>query len=331
VRDAKKRILLSAVLLGVTAFAQRPQAPSPNEGFPLGPPARVTRFTAEPASIQPGQSVTLTWAAVNADNITIDQGVGILPTRGSRTIKPTATTTYTLHVRGRGGADEKSVIVTVAGTAPTASSIAAPTASKTFARMSDGKPDLSGVYIGGFAVRPQGTVTLKPGAESFKFVPKEGDLGQGALCLPPGVPAATTMPYPMQIIQKPNVVVILYEAYHLFRVIPVGKPHPDDLDPTWMGNSVAHWDGDTLVVDVTGFNDKTVVGGFRHTELLHVVERYQRAADGGLAYEATVEDPNVFAAPWKYAGPLVAHPEWDIQEYVCEENNKNYKELFNVK
>ena len=67
-------------------------------------------------------------------------------------------------------------------------------------------------------------------------------------------------PYPLQIIQKPGLVVILYEAYHIFRVIPTdGSTHPDDLDPTYMGNSVGHWDGDTLVVDVTGFNDKTFV------------------------------------------------------------------------
>ncbi|HJT88193.1 MAG TPA: hypothetical protein VJ732_10065, partial [Bryobacteraceae bacterium] len=116
-----------------------------------------------------------------------------------------------------------------------------------------------------------------------------------------------------------------------FRVIPIGRPHPSDLDPTWMGNSVGHWEGDTLVVDVTGFNDKTEIAGYRHTKALHVVERYRRPRYDTVEYEATIEDPKVFAAPWKFGGPLVLHPEWDLQEYVCEENNKNYQELFKQK
>jgi len=124
-------------------------------------------------------------------------------------------------------------------------------------------------------------------------------------------------------------VVILYEAYHLFRVIPTdGRPHPKDLDPTWMGNSVGHWEGDTLVVDVTGFNDKTAVDIYRHTTAYHVVERYTRTSYDQIQYEATISDPNVFAAPFKDAGILRLHPEWQIQEYICEENNHDYKELF---
>jgi hypothetical protein len=122
--------------------------------------------------------------------------------------------------------------------------------------------------------------------------------------------------------------VILYEAYNIFRIIPIGRDHPEEVDPTWLGNSVARWDGDTLVVDVTGFNDKTLVAGFRHTEDLHVVERYRRTAYGTIAYEAIVEDANVFAAPVRYAGNLVLHPEWEIGEYICAENAKDYAELF---
>ena len=94
-------------------------------------------------------------------------------------------------------------------------------------------------------------------------------------------------PYPLQIVQKHDVVVILYEAYNIFRIIPIGRDHAEDLDPTWLGNSVGRWEGDTLVVDVVGFNDKTLVAGFRHTEDLHVVERYRRELDGTIAYEAT--------------------------------------------
>jgi hypothetical protein len=324
-------VIVALLAFSAASSAQAPQG-QPPAGFPLGPPAKILSFTAEPSSIQPGQSVTLKWAVVNADRIALDQGIGIVATRDSRTVTPSATTVYTLSAVGRGGADKQSLTVTVAGTAPAATANASPAssslASHPIPRMTDGKPDLSGVYIAGFDVRPVGPVTLKPGAEKYKVgMDYGGDLG--ARCLPPGVPAATQQPYPVQIVQTPNLVVILYEAYHLFRVIPTdGRPHPADLDPTWMGNSVGHWEGDTLVVDVTGFNDKTAVGEYRHTTAYHVVERYHRTAFDQIAYEATISDPNVFAAPWKEAGTLRLHPEWQIQEYVCEENNHDYKELF---
>ena len=98
-----------------------------------------------------------------------------------------------------------------------------------------------------------------------------------------------------------------------------------------MGHSVARWDGDTLVVDVRGFNAKTVIAGYRHTEDLRVVERFRRTDFGTIAYEATVTDPHVFAAPLKFAGTLELHPEWEIGEYVCTENNQDYDALFEAK
>jgi plastocyanin len=320
--------LVAAVLaVAAAALGQNPGTPPPS-GFPVGPRAQVLTFTADSTSIQPGQSVTLTWAAVNADRITIDPGIGIVTTRGSQTVTPTRTTTYTISAIGRGGADKKSLTVTVAGTTAAPETQQPSEESQPIPKMADGKPDLSGVYIGGFAIRPQGPVTLKPGAEKYKVGEDyAGDLGEH--CLPPGVPGATQQPYPMQIVETPNQVVILYEAYHLFRVIPTdGRPHPKDLDPTWMGNSVGHWEGDTLVVDVTGFNDKTAVDIYRHTTAYHVVERYTRTSYDQIHYEATISDPNVFAAPFKDAGILRLHPEWQIQEYICEENNHDYKELF---
>jgi hypothetical protein len=321
---------LASLAVPMAAIAQNPSTPPPS-GFPLGPPARILTFTAKPDSIQPGQSVTLTWAVVNADRITVDQGIGVVATRGSEEVTPAVTTTYTLRAIGRGGADQQSITVTVAGTtaAPAASE---PTgdvlASKPVPHLTDGTPDLSGVYIGGFGIRPTGKIDLKPGREKYNVGEDYGgDLGEH--CLPPGVPGATEQPYPLQIVEKPGLVVILYEAYHLFRVIPTdGRPHPSDLDPTWMGNSVGRWEGDTLVVDVTAFNDKTAVGDYRHTTAYHVVERYRRPVFDKIEYQATVEDPNVFAAPFTVAGTLQLHPEWQLQEYICEENNHNYKDLF---
>jgi hypothetical protein len=309
-----------------------PPARLPRDGFPTGPAARILSFTADVTSIQPGQSVTLKWAVVNADRIMLDQGIGIVTARGTRSLTPKSTTTYKLMALGYGAAGNsaQSVTVTVAGTSPGASQPASEISStQPIPRMPDGTPDLSGIYIAPFmSIRAVEKVKLKPGAEKFRVGTDFGfDLTEH--CLPPGVPGTTEWPYPLQIVQKPGLVLILYEAEHLFRVIPTdGQPHPADLDPTWMGNSVGRWDGDTLVVDVTGFNDKGVVEEYRHTAAYHVVERYRRTAYDKLSYEATIEDSNVFAAPWKVAGTMTLHPEWQIQEYVCEENNHNYKELF---
>jgi hypothetical protein len=192
----------------------------------------------------------------------------------------------------------------------------------------DGKPDLSGVYSADRNVRLVSEVELVPGADSYRVESRPDDLGAGVSCLPPGVPAATLMPFPLQIVHTPDVLAIMYEAYHLFRIVPIGREHAEYLPPAYMGHSVAHWDGDTLVVDVQGFNDKTVIAGHRHTEELRVVERYRRSAHETIEYEATVEDPNVFAAPLRYSGTLTLHPEWEIGEYVCTENDQDYEELF---
>lgn len=319
-------LALAAALLSSPAVAQdRKSTPAPL-GFPMGPSGHVDSFTASPGAIQPGQSAWLTWAAVNADDTGIDQCVGIVPTRGMKMVTPKATTTYTFTAAGRGGTGKASVTVVVAGTTPIppeeGNKGCVPEKDLPIPQM-DGHPDLSGVYIGGFGIGMRGNPVLKPDAEKYRIVEDPNGLGQGALCVPPGVPAATMQPYPLQIVQKPHLVVILYEAYNLFRIIPLDVPHPADLDPTWMGNSVGHWEGNTLVVDVTGFNDKTEIAGFHHTTAYHVVERYTRTSYDTVTYVATIDDPNVFAEPFTFGGPLHLHPEWQIQEYVCEENNQD--------
>jgi hypothetical protein len=322
------------------------QAPAPKQlprdGFPVGPSAKILSFTASAASIQAGQSVTLKWEVINADRIELDQGIGIVATRDSRTVTPTATTTYTLLARGGNGtgSDTRTITVTVTGSSAAAASApegepaGRPTVSEAMMRgpaprMPDGKPDLNGLYIAPFhSIKPIDEIKLKPGAEKYKVGP-EYTFSLGEVCLPRGVPDTIGEPYPIQIVQTPKQVVILYEAGDYFRVIPMdGRDHPMDLDPTWMGNSVGHWDGDTLVVDVIGVNDKVGVGEYRHTTAYHLVERFERTRYDTLKYSATVEDPNVFAAPWTEAGTFTLHPEWDIQEYICEENNHDYKKLF---
>jgi len=286
-------------------------------------------FSADAESIRVGMPVTLRWEAINAYSLEITPGVGRVATRGTRTVFPQTTTVYTLRVTGSAGTSESTITVDVVGDdAPDAASDAAGAARTSVPRLADGTPDLSGVYLGGRDVTLAGEIRLVPGAQRFRVPPDENDLGQGAACLPPGVPGATMMPYPLQIVHRPDVLVILYEAYHLFRIIPIGADHPEYVDPAWMGHSVARWDGDTLVVEVIGFNDRTLVSGHRHTEDMRVIERYRRPVPDLIEYEAIVTDPNVFAEPVRYRGNLVLHPEWQIGEYVCAENNKDYSELF---
>ena len=143
-------------------------------------------------------------------------------------------------------------------------------------------------------------------------------------CLPAGIPRSVMLGlFPQQIVQTPTQVVILYEYMSTFRVIPLNAEHPDDMLPSYMGNSVAHWDGDTLVVDVTGFNDKTWLAGTGtfHSDALHIVERYTRVSKDRIDYEVTMEDPNVLTKPWMLRSTLMLREGTRLQEYICAENN----------
>ena len=142
-------------------------------------------------------------------------------------------------------------------------------------------------------------------------------------CYLPGVPRATYMPYPFQIVQTGNNDVLMaYEYASASRVIKMGKTDPPPVD-TWMGQSVGRWEGDTLVVDVTGFNDQTWfdrAGNF-HSEALHVVERFTPVNSDVLNYEVTIEDPKVFTRPWKIQLPLYRRQDANAQllEFKCVE------------
>jgi hypothetical protein len=145
-----------------------------------------------------------------------------------------------------------------------------------------------------------------------------------ALCLPLGVPRLALLGlFPTQIVQTPKQIVILYEYMSVFRVIPLNAAHPDDLLPSYMGNSVGHWEGDTLVVDVTGFNDKTWLAGAGtfHSDALHVVERYTRIDKDRINYDVTIEDPKVLTKPWTIHSSMMLREGTRLEEYVCAENN----------
>src|SRR5262249_49787507 len=305
-------------------------------------PARIVNFTAEPASIKPGQSVTLVWLTENPTGVTIDPEPGRVTPRGSREIKPSATTTYTLTARGPSNQVlTKTVTVTVAGTTPVAARPdAAAAAKKAVPRTADGKPDLSGVYgaggggggaggaRGAGAAAPAGPV-LKGGAEKFRIVRGAEDTGATANCMPLVPPQSWGVPYQFQIIQSANYVAIFHEYPGTFRIIPTdGSPHTVDPDPSWMGDSVGHWEGDTLVVDTIGFNDKTELQGYRHTEDLHMIERFRRTDFDTIQYELTIEDKIVFEKPWTTTRTFGLRSDLRrIDEFICE-NNRDYRPLF---
>ena len=141
-------------------------------------------------------------------------------------------------------------------------------------------------------------------------------------CYLPGVPRATYMPYPFQILQSASAIFMAYQYAGAVRNVYFKDPGPPPAD-SWMGQSVARWDGDTLVVDVTGQNDQTWfdrAGNF-HSEALHVVERYTRTGPDLMWYEATIEDPKVFTRPWKMSMPLYRRQEKNAQimDFKCVE------------
>ena len=131
--------------------------------------------------------------------------------------------------------------------------------------------------------------------------------------------------FPQQIVQTPTQIIMLYEYFNVFRVIPFATKHPDDLIPSYMGNPIGRWEGDTLVVDSIGFNDKTWLAGTGtfHTDALHTVERFTRVDKDQINYAVTMEDPNVFTKPWSLTSTLMLREGTRLQEYVCAENNQD--------
>ena len=221
------------------------------------------------------------------------------------------------------------------------------------ARTADGKPNLSGIWqsigtaywdVEGHAARPGpvlalgaagavpaglsivegGEIPYQPWAAAKKKENAENWLKADPeiKCYMPGVPRATYMPFPFQIVQTPKHILIAYEFAGATRTIYMDSKAESPVD-TWMGWSRGRWDGETLVVDVSSFNDQTWfdrAGNF-HSEALHVVERYTPISADALRYEATIEDPKVFTRPWKISLPLYRRLEKNVQllDFKCVE------------
>ena len=155
-------------------------------------------------------------------------------------------------------------------------------------------------------------------------------------CLPPGGPRLFATPYPMEIIQQPELkrIIMIFEGgTHVWREIYMdGRPHPKAEEikgETWLGHSVGRWEGDTLVVDIVGFNEGTWIDyyGHPHTNYLHVVEKFTRPNKGTLHYEATFDDPGAYTKPWSVAWDIPWEATGELQEYICQENNSYLNSL----
>jgi hypothetical protein len=192
-------------------------------------------------------------------------------------------------------------------------------------------PDAKVLYLGAVGSVPPGMgivdgdeIPYKPEALAQKKKNQDEYLTSDPeiKCFLPGVPRANYMPYPFQILQSAKAIFFAYEYAGATRNIYLKDPGPAPVD-SWMGQSVGHWEGDTLVVDVTGFNDQTWFdrAGDYHSEALHVVERYTRTSPETMNYEATIEDKNVFTRPWKISMPLYKRVEKNAQlmDFKCVE------------
>jgi hypothetical protein len=181
-----------------------------------------------------------------------------------------------------------------------------------------------GAVPAGLGVVEGGAIPYKPESLAQKRDNREHWLERDPeiKCYLPGVPRATYMPFPFEILQSRSAIFIAYEYAGAVRNINLKDPGPAPVD-TWMGQSVARWEGETLVIDVTGFNDQSWFdrSGNFHSDKLHVVERYTRTGPDHLAYEATIEDPQIFTRPWKISMPLYRRVEKNAQltEFRCVE------------
>ncbi len=201
--------------------------------------------------------------------------------------------------------------------------------------LSDGHVDLSGVWSGGGPVgdlaqglAPGETIPLLPAAKAIMDKRQSKDDPE-ANCLPTGIPRIA--PYPWRIVQTPTHIFFLFEGnIHSYRQIFMdGRKHPADPDPTWYGHSIGSWDGDTLVIDTVGFNDKFWFDfrGHPHTEQLHTIERYTRKDMGTLENKVTIIDPGAYSKPFTLTFTARLRPHEELMEYICQENQQDAQHM----
>ena len=203
-------------------------------------------------------------------------------------------------------------------------------------RTADGKVDFSGIwnadrkfiYDINQALKPGETLPLQPWALKVTLERKSKDDPE-ANCLPTGVPRVA--PYPYRILQTATHMFFLFEGnIHSYRQIFLdGRTHPADPDPTWYGHSIGTLDGDTLVIDTLGFNDRFWFdfAGHPHTERLHTIERIRRPDFKTLEYEVTIDDPGAYTSPFTLYGRHTYEENTELLEYICNENNQDVEHI----
>jgi hypothetical protein len=178
------------------------------------------------------------------------------------------------------------------------------------------------------APRPQMKLTPEYQARLDTYLKKqkagENLQSEAANCVPPGLPGIMSQPYPIEFLYQPDKIVMLTEAYMQFRhVWTDGRKHPEDPDLTFMGHSIGHWEGDTLVVDSVGFATSTMLAsGVPHSDQLHITEKIHRVDKDWLEIETTLDDPVVFTEPYT-STTSYRHLDDEIREYICLENNRD--------
>src|SRR5258706_1984557 len=222
-------------------------------------------------------------------------------------------------------------------------------------RASNGKPDLSGIWLPEASPIPE-LMRLLPGGQNglgeaiptkyflnilADFKPGEEPLrarpsapptltafrkdDPGLNCLPTGMPLMDTVPVPFKLVQTPGLILTLTEADNTFRqIFTDGRKHPEDSQPSWLGYSVGRWEGDTLVVETIGLNDRGWLDavGHTHSDALRVTERFRRRDFGHLDVQLTLDDPKTFTQAVSVKFPEVLLPDTDLIEYFCSENQK---------
>jgi hypothetical protein len=213
-------------------------------------------------------------------------------------------------------------------------------------RSADGTPDLSGIWMSVRAPVPEelrGSTGLElfapkdfvfpmqPSARDL-FEKRNGRMGAGRpseRCLPHGIPDAMLPATPFKIAHTPGLTLILYEQESRYRqVFTDGRALPADPNPAWLGYSVGRWNGDTFVVDTTGFNDRTWLddSGHPHTDALRTTERFRRRDFGHMSMEITIDDSKAYTRPWSITIPFELMPDTELIENICE-NEKDAARL----
>lgn len=196
----------------------------------------------------------------------------------------------------------------------------------------DGKPDLTGLWTltgAGGGLNQLKPSDIKPWAEALHRQRDENLDSPGTECLPFGFLLGGGF---VKVVQTPSLIVLLSEDLEYRQIFLDGRQLPNDANPAWMGYSVGHWEGDTLVVESTGYNDRTwLERGYPHSEHLRIIERWRRGDFGHLIVDMTHSDPEIYTKPWtsKVAGVYI--PDTDLIEYVCAENEKDRRHLVGKK